>query len=287
MRIDEHRHIGNCGSRKEVLAEDILKDLDECDVDKAIIAPGSHKIKTLDEEVKYTADFFSAVKMFFDTGEITPQIEAFQKNTPCHDKVIEAIEQNSDRLLGCWWLNPHLKQDGIIKAYNNISKYSLKYIKLHPPQHAFKADDFDLLEPVVRLAIKLDIPLWFHSNSGPGTEARRLKKLALNFKDVKIIMGHILLSSLIPEKENTPFVTETVKKVKNLWIDLSSARKSSLSYVIKECPEDKLLMATDTPWHGTSLKEMIENIKEICKGNGKLKEKIMGKNASKLLNLNQ
>jgi predicted TIM-barrel fold metal-dependent hydrolase len=59
--------------------------------------------------------------------------------------------------------------------------------------------------------------------------------------------------------------------------------------VIANGPEDRLMMATDDPWghpYGElSLAGIMKSVQEITAGNERLRRKIMGENATKLLKI--
>ena len=291
MIIDEHRHIGLCASRGVIAKEEILHELDRLGVDCAVLAPGQRPVDedtiSLETEVVRTQDAFRLAREYLETGRMTPEAEAAQRDVPYHDDVLDAVRTSSGRLLGCWFVNPRLGREALDEAREAVREFDLRYLKLHPPLHLFVADHVELLGPTAELASELDVPLWFHSNSGPGTEVERLVRFARHFGNVDVIMGHVLSPGLIPEETNTPAVIDATNAVPNLWIDLSSCPPTSMRRVLTECPRERLLMATDTPWHGVSLEDMTRMIREIVDGDDDLRHKAMGENAARLLRIDR
>ncbi len=225
-------------------------------------------------------DLYSVGDEYLKTGIKTPQVDSMMRYRPYHDEMLEAIERSNGRLLGCWWLNPHLVKEDYEETSDSIKRHGLKYIKLHPVHHAFAADDTELLGPVMELAGGLDVPLWVHSSSGPGTEAYRLFNLARSFPNNRIIMGHVL------SIENTPEVIEMTNRVSNLWIDLALYPVCSLPRVFAEAPRERLLFSTDHPYCGNmSLKVRIEHITSVTLENVNLRNKILGENTAQLLKI--
>lgn len=289
MIIDEHRHIGLCGSRGVITKEDILGELDRLKVDCAVLAPGQRPVDedtiSFEKEVSRTQDAYHLAEDYLETGRTTPEVAAAQRDVPYHDDVLDAVRTSNGRLLGCWFVNPHLGREARDEARRMVSKFHLRYLKLHPPLHLFAADDVALLEPTAELAAELDVPLWFHSNSGPGTEVERLVRFARRFCNVDVVMGHVLIPGLIPEETNTPAVIDAANAVPNLWVDLSSCPPTSLKRVLAECPRERLLMATDTPWDGVPLEDMMRMIREFANRDNDLIGKVMGENAARLLKI--
>jgi len=287
--IDEHRHIGNCESRGNPTMDDIIADLDRTGTDFAVIAPGSPPTDaqvSRQEEWDATMDLYKLVGEYLENGINTPYIERCQRATTYHDDVLKAVRQSDGRLLGCWWLNPRLGPDAYDEARAAVRDYRLRYIKLHPPCHAFAADDPTVLGPAMDLAAELDVPLWIHSSSGPGTETERLVKLARLFPKNNIIMGHVLSCGLLPEDENTPKVIAAANAAPNLWIDLAGCPFTSMRRVLSEAPQDRIMMGTDTPWHhDTPLDRMIPAIREATADNADLRHGILGGNAARLLGI--
>jgi len=287
--IDEHRHIGNCESRGNPTMAEIIADLDRTGADLAVIAPGSPPADeevSRQEESDATMDLYKLVGEYLESGVRTPYIEGLQRRTTYHDLVLEAVRESEGRILGAYFLNPHLGGDAYDEARANIREYKLRYIKLHPPLHAFAADDTRVLGPVMELAQELDVPLWFHSSSGPGTEPERVVSLARRFPDKQIIMGHVLTQGLLPEAQNTPKVIDAANSAANLWIDLAGCPLTSMARVFAEAPQDRIMMGTDSPYHhDTPLEKMIPAIREATADDAELGRKILGGNAARLLKI--
>ena len=268
---------------------DILSEMDDLGVDFAVVAPGGPPAEeevSRQEEWDATMDLYRLVGEYLEGGAKTPYIEGLQRETPYHDVMLEAVRESGGRLLGAWWLNPHLGTEAFNEARGSIREYGLRYIKIHPPCHAFAADDAEVLGPVMELAQELDVPLWFHSSSGPGTEPERLVKLARGFAKNRIIMGHVLTQGICPEAQNTPKVIDAANAAANLWIDLAGCPFTSMPRVFTEAPQDRLMMSTDSPWHhDTSLDKMIPAVREATADNPVLRGKIMGGNAARLLRI--
>ena len=189
--IDEHRHIGLSGSRGNPSINDIIFQLDTFDIDHAILAPGDRprqNAPTPKTELAETTNIYETVRDYLTTGRLTPNIITLQRGEPYHNEVLNAARATDGRLLGCWLLNPHLGEIEFNKVRSAVLDEGFRYIKLHPPHHAFAADNLQLLDPVMTLARQLDVPVWIHSSSGPGTEVTQLARLAAGFPDVNIFI---------------------------------------------------------------------------------------------------
>jgi predicted TIM-barrel fold metal-dependent hydrolase len=284
--IDNHRHIGLCGSRGNPSVDDIIRELDALSIDHAIVAPGEAPRKddlSYKAEVAETYNLYDVVEEYLRTGTMTPEIATLQKGVPYHDEVLNAARTTDGRLLGCWFLNPHLGEREFSKIRSAVQNDGFKYIKLHPPKHAFAADDLQLLDPVMALARELNIPVWYHSSSGPGTEVKRIARLAGKFPDVNVIMGHVFILGFFSEEENIRIVVKAANKHKNLWVDLCHARPASLKAIFEQGPQDRIMFGTDEPWNSEiTTDNMLQNIRSAAGGNQVLLEKALGANASKV-----
>ena len=137
------------------------------------------------------------------------------------------------------------------------------------------------------LARQLDVPVWIHSSSGPGTEVTQLARLAAGFPDVNIIMGHVFIQEILPERENIPIVVAAANSHHNLWVDLSHAGFISIKAILDQGSQDRILFGSDDPWNGAenTMETMLHNIRSAAGTNKILLEKVLGANASELFKI--
>lgn len=289
MIIDEHRHIGFADSRPERTAEGIVKELDRLDVDCAIIAPGAKRQKQMsrEEEIAQTLDIYGIAQRLLESGEVTPEVERLRSISVDNSETLAASKAYPDRLYGCWFLNPWLR-DEYDKGRNAIREDGFKYVKLHPPMHLFAADDAKAMGPVMELARELGVPVWLHSSEGPGAEYWRMVSLAKQFPGVDVIAGHVHCG--LGEAEVIAVARATVD-MKNLYIDLADTSLKAMWQSITNASPDRLMLSSDDPW-GFPLDEyglpaMMEKVETLTEGNKDLRRKITGDNAARLLKMSR
>jgi len=102
--IDEHRHIGRCAPRGVITKEEILDELDRLGVDYAVLAPDQRPVDedtiSLETEVIRSQDAFRIAQEYLETGRVTPEVEATQRDVPYHDDLRRLVTgENAGRLL--------------------------------------------------------------------------------------------------------------------------------------------------------------------------------------------
>ncbi len=79
--------------------------------------------------------------------------------------VRKAVEKYPDRLLGCYWPNPH-EEDAAGKVKTSLTEWGFKGIKLHPLFQAFLPND-DIVHPIMEEAKQARVPVLIHTGHSP------------------------------------------------------------------------------------------------------------------------
>ncbi|NPV54505.1 MAG: amidohydrolase [Firmicutes bacterium] len=163
MIIDAHTHLvegdplysqslGGLRSGIDVL----LENMDACGIDKSII---------------FTVDF---------------RMDPKESN----DKVASVVRKHNNRLIGFGSVHPRDKGEAVEEVRRCVEELGLRGLKFHPWLQAFKADD-SLMYPIVEEAIKLNVPIIFHSGTPPYTLPLQVACLCDRYPEAKIILGHM------------------------------------------------------------------------------------------------
>jgi len=284
MVIDEHRHIGHCHSNGWVGANDIIGEMDRLGIDRAVIVPsglaGGLRMSPEEDEARQQRRM-KAVQACLDGGEVSEEAAEMRRDDVDHSEVLKAVREHGDRFVGCWFVNPWSGERSLGEARRAIRELGFGYMKAHPMAHAFAADG-EIIYPVMEEAAALDVPVWFHTSYGPGTEIRRVVALARRFPDTKIILGHAAVGDLEGNKHSVE-AAEAARKLSNVWIDLSDCRLPAMRQMIENAPQDRLLYASDAPYGPAD--RQIRQVQEITGGNRPLYRRIMGENAAELLKM--
>ncbi|MFX1533853.1 MAG: amidohydrolase family protein [Promethearchaeota archaeon] len=202
-----------------------------------------------------------------------------------NDDLADMISLYPDRLIGFAGIDVPAP-DAMDQLEYAITSLELKGIKLVPPVQKFNITD-SRYAPLWHKMIDLDIPLWTHTGhqlSTVGSVAKfghpqLIDDLAMEHNSLKIIMGHM----------GIPWFMEAwsvASRHPNVYVDISAhpALYSRFPFDLftKYNAEEKVLFASDHPLCQWS--EIIPAIEALPLSN-EFREKIMGKNAAKILDI--
>ena len=240
---------------KEKSLGDIIHEMDEAGIDKAVIV---------------AADYSSAYGAVMVTNE----------------DVSRMAKQHPDRFIPFCSVDPSLGRLAVDQLELAVAKLGAQGLKLVPPMQGFRFDD-PRYDPLWQKAAELDIIVWTHAahqKSTPGTDARLgqpmlVESVALKFPGLKIVLGHC----------GFPWVWESwslASRHPNLYVDISAYKDLYDQFPWQAYTtggtENKLLFATDNPIFGFS--DCVEAVRKLPIGEN-FKSAILGTNAQALLGL--
>lgn len=237
-------------------------------------------------------------KSSFTNGTISDTLNCFDKwgvdkgvllpiaTKPSQQNVINnwSIEQKSDRIIPFGSIHPNA--DDALEELERIKSLGLKGIKLHPDYQNFFIDD-EKLFPIYEKCAELDLPIVFHSgydplspdiiHAMPENSARAFKAVP----NMTMILGHFGGMNYWDDVEKYIVGLEG-----NLYLDTAyiagHCKTEQLTRIIKNHGADRILFASDCPWHEPT--NEIEMIRKLDISNSD-RDLILYKNAMKLLNL--
>ncbi len=240
---------------QEKSVEDIIREMDEASIDKAVIV---------------AADYSSAYGTVIVTNE----------------DVSRMAKQFPDRFIPFCSVDPSLGRLAVDALEHAVSELGARGLKLVPPMQGFRFDD-PRHEPLWQMANELGIIVWTHAahqRSTPGTDARLgqpflVEPVALKFPGLKIVLGHC----------GFPWVWESwsmAARHPNVYVDISAFRdlydQFPWSAYSSSGIEHKVLFATDNPLAGFA--ECLDAVRAVpIKGD--FKTAVLGSNAEALLGL--
>jgi predicted TIM-barrel fold metal-dependent hydrolase len=240
---------------EEKSLDDIIRDMDETGIDKAVIV---------------AADYSTEYGTIVVTNE----------------DVARMSKQHPDRFIPFCSVDPSLGRLAVDKLELAVNEQAARGLKLVPPMQGFRFDD-PRYDPLWRKAAELDIIVWTHAahqKSTPGTDARLgqpmlVEPVALKFPDLKLVLGHC----------GFPWVWESwsmAVRHPNVYVDISAFPSLYDQFpwnaYTTSGAEHKLLFATDNPLLNFS--DGVEAVKALPIGDD-FKAAIFGENARALLRL--
>lgn len=239
----------------EKTLDDIIRDMDENGIDKAVIVAADYSTN-------------------YGTALVT------------NEDVERMSKQHPDRFIPFCSVDPSLGRLAVDKLEHAVKKQGARGLKLVPPMQGFKFDD-PRHDPLWQKAAELDIIVWTHAahqKSTPGTDARLgqpmlVEPVALTFPELKIVLGHC----------GFPWVWESwslAVRHENVYVDISAfpALYNHFPWdaYTKNDVEHKLLFSTDNPLLGFA--ECLDAVRALPISDD-FRKAILGENAKSLLGI--
>lgn len=195
-----------------------------------------------------------------------------------------SAQQDGDRIIAFGGIHPD--GEDAIDELDRIKQLGLHGVKLHPDQQGYMVDE-ERLEPVYGEIERLELPVTFHagfdcvSPSLIHCPPERAKKVWERHKNMKMILAHLGGNMLWQQ------VYDTLAGLDGeLYFDTSmtmACDDSLMEKIINKHGADRILFASDCPWE--SSEKIMQKILSLHISDDD-KEKILGKNAQRLLYIN-
>ena len=219
MIYDTHTHLFPPGVDKIGTAEMLLAQMDESGVDKAVIFG------------------------------IYPRVS--------NQFIAQQVAQHSDRFIAFASVSPNDGPAALDLFDQCVTDFNPRGLKIHPTMQSFRADDVELLTPLMHRVARLNIPVLLHSWGwfGQDSEASPLRvvSLARAFPEVTFIMAHCggmrFMDLLSLSRLRRP------GRLDNLYVDLSvilfdlkdSPMWPFLVWTLRTVGLDRVLVGSDFP----------------------------------------
>ena len=193
-----------------------------------------------------------------------------------------AVEINQDPQIVAFG-SVHPDAPDALEELERIHAAGLKGVKLHPEYQQFYAND-EKMKPIYRKISQLGLITLFHAGQDygfpPPYHGMPEHLLgALKWLDTPVVAAHWGSYACWPQ------VLQTLCG-ENIWFDLSfgycSMPRAIAQQIVDKHTPDKLLFASDMPWHRPAWELRLINTLDLSETD---REKIFSGNARKLLNL--
>jgi len=155
MIIDAHAHVGH-GRYKSLSGEELLRQMDNNNIDRAIICP------------------------------VEEYITVF--NHQGNDEIIALVNRFPNRFTGFAVANPWFGQEAVNELERALGE-GMHGLKLQPVIQGFSMNDA-IVYPLIEVAAHHRVPVYAHTGTAHFGEPFKLVELARRFPEVNFIMGH-------------------------------------------------------------------------------------------------
>jgi uncharacterized protein len=153
--VDAHVNLGE-GHHLSLGVEDLLGQMDEAGVERAIVCP---------------VDRFVAVH-----------------NREGNDLILDAVRSHGDRLSGMAAVNPWFGGEAIDEVRRALSA-GLAGLFVHSVYQGFRLDDH-IVDPLLEAVAEFDVPVYVHTGTAAQAEPFQAAELARRFPGLNFIIGH-------------------------------------------------------------------------------------------------
>jgi len=204
--VDCHCHVG-IGHEYQQTAEELLREMDRYEVDRAVICPVDRCIAV--------------------------------DNREGNDFVLDTARAHPDRFYAFATANPWYGKRAVEELRRALGE-GARGIKLHPSLQGFLLCD-ELVYPLVELAEELAVPVFFHTGTPVFSLPMQLAELALRFPQVNFIMGHMGSTDFWLD------AIPAAQQARNIYLDTSWSLPDEVTRAIAAVGAGRVLFGTDTP----------------------------------------
>lgn len=181
-----------------------------------------------------------------------------------------------DRIISCAFINPRAN-DAVEEFRRCVEEYGLRGLKLHGWRHSFSCADHDLLDPLIELCAKHNLPVIMHSmGDNCFTTPVQIEEMARTFPSVNFIAAHG--GNLWLAEEGTDVSLRT----KNVIMDSSSMEGFRITHNSKVLANGNFVMGSGWPFN--NLKAVKGNV-ERCVPDEEARHWIMGLAIAKIFHI--
>lgn len=274
--VDGHRHVGYGGFLGDKFrAEHLIAEMNRRGIDRAVILPMGEIPDAAEQDAKKLAETDQSNKDYFERGVISESIKKAQSARMDHAEIIDALQVYPERFVGVYIINPWLGEE-LAAAEEAIKHRGFRGLKLHPMLNAFPADH-EVVDPVLKLARRLNVPVMFHTSFGLRTEPARVAKVAARFPDVAIVMFHPGIGEFHKD------AIQAAREHANIYLDTAHADRAALQAFLEQVPPERILYGSDAPWGRWA--EKFDLVQELTKSKHDVQRMVMGQNAARVMKL--
>jgi predicted TIM-barrel fold metal-dependent hydrolase len=145
-----------------------------------------------------------------------------------HRYVAELVAAHPDRFVGCFVANPLLDTELTLTCLRQLVEQSgFRAVKFHPTVHGYMPfRSRDRIEPILREAARLGVPVMFHQGDPPFGHPSQLTGMMEDNRDVTFILAHFATQRVVMADEAI-YVARMNPNVllESSWVDLPRVKE--------------------------------------------------------------
>jgi len=188
------------------------------------------------------------------------------------------VDKSPDRLIG--FFSSDVKAKNAVDLFTEaVTRYGAKGMKIHPVYAACAADDEKWVYPLLERAGELNVPVMFHSGEAPYATPWQIGLAAMDFPKTIIILEHMGFDAMC----FTDAAIKMARKCENIILGTTGVMyEFPITKAVNAIGDDRIVYGGEIPMNNP-LHE-IEKVR-VAKINDESKEKILGKNIARILNI--
>jgi predicted TIM-barrel fold metal-dependent hydrolase len=201
-----------------------------------------------------------------------------------NSEVIGALQHHPDRLVGFCTVSP-LHGEAVVDEIERCFEQGIKGVKLHPRKHGGYPLNSEVLDPLMRVARKLDIPVLAHTDFNDQIcTPYQARMLARRHPDVTLFLAHYGHDS-----GAVHWVPEVVADAENIMLECSGTPdlpQAVFNHACEVLGGERLVFGSDSPDLSPEVNLTKLQVAEEYYGLSQdAKSKILGENAARILKL--
>ena len=250
--VDADVHVSATAGEGEIEVQDLVRLLDENEVDKAIAWP-----------------------MLTYTREVSQDNKA----------IAEGMRKYPDRIIGFGGLNPCLGMEKTLEEFRQcVEEYGIKGFKLNGARDGYIIDNKNLTFPIFERIVEANLMVALHSgmNDPVRTHPWRIGNIAEGFPELKILMVH-MGGVGVPGLHDAAI--KIAQKYPNIYlVDSEVYRPRNILRAIDTPGAERVCYGSDEPFY--PMKLALAMNKKLVEGLSEEEQKlVMGENILRILSL--
>jgi len=194
------------------------------------------------------------------------------------EQMKKEVEKAPDRLVA--FFSSDIKSKDSVELFTEaVTRYGAKGIKIHPVYAACAADDEKWVYPLLEKAGELKVPVMFHSGEAPFATPWQIGLAAMDFPGTTIILEHMGFDAMC----FTDAAIKMAKKCENIILGTTGVMyEFPITKAVNAIGDERIVYGGEIPMNNP-LHEIMKV--KLAKISDEAKEKILGKNIARILNV--